>query len=176
MTASGVAETLRRLRREFDDAFALPIEFPSDDRAAFVLVRVGAEVHAVSSIDLRQIVRCPPVLPVPSSAPAFLGIAALRGVILGVYDLHAILRGEAVATSSGAWMLVCPDRQTALAVDAVIGHVHAARSAVLPIAQALPDAPVRALLEAGSSAYPLIDLPAVARRLGPSRQKVPTRR
>lgn len=171
MTAAGVSETLLRLRREFDDAFALPIETPSDDRLAYVLVRVGAQIHAVSSIELRQIVRSPPVLAVPSTAPAFLGIAALRGVILGVYDLQAILGGEALAASSGAWMLVCPDRQTALAVDAVIGHVHAARSAVLPIAQALQDAPVRALLDAGPSAYPLIDLPAVMRRLASGRQK-----
>jgi chemotaxis signal transduction protein len=52
-----------------------------------VEVQVGGERFAFSSREVREVVPCPPITPLPNLPLHHLGVAAVRGDIVGVVDL-----------------------------------------------------------------------------------------
>ncbi|MCC6558165.1 MAG: chemotaxis protein CheW [Polyangiaceae bacterium] len=84
------------------------------------LVSVGAQRIAIPAEDLREIVPLPDVTALPALPPWLLGIAEVRGELLGVIDLATIagMRGQRAA------MMAIVDGSRGplgLAVEAVLG-------------------------------------------------------
>ncbi len=92
MSAPDPTPFLRELRREFDLAFARPEEDRSR-AAGMALLGVGVRdlplalpLEALASIDAGRVVE-----PLPGAAPGVLGLAGLRGQLVAVFDLAALL-------------------------------------------------------------------------------------
>ena len=79
------------LRQAFDRSFA---DVPSVDGTGvqdLLDLRFGTAGYALRLGDLAALVADVQITPVPTSVPELLGIAAIRGSMLPVYDLGAIL-------------------------------------------------------------------------------------
>ena len=59
---------------------------PLDERVELLVFSLGSESYALPVPTLREIVRPPPLSPVPRAEPAILGVTMLRGEVVPVYD------------------------------------------------------------------------------------------
>jgi purine-binding chemotaxis protein CheW len=116
------------LRRDFDGAFALAAHAP-EPREAMLGVRVGGEVCMLPLADIQTVMRAGVVTPAPSSRRELVGVAAVRGRIVPVFDLAALL--GAAADTSRDWLVIAQGHPVAFAVAAVDGYVAVPRAAIV---------------------------------------------
>jgi purine-binding chemotaxis protein CheW len=113
--------TLAQLRSGFDRSFAA-IPRSGEDRASVILIRVAGEVLAIRPCEISGLVKSRKIVPVPSRLPELLGVTALRGALVPVYDLAALL-GVPRGTGGLSWLILAPgDTPIALAFDGFEGQ------------------------------------------------------
>ena len=87
-------------------------------------VRVGAENWLVDLADAGEIIRVPPVTPVPLTHPWFKGMTSIRGKLYSVVDFSAFLGGAPVSITDQSRLLLIGERfrtGAALLVDRSLG-------------------------------------------------------
>jgi chemotaxis signal transduction protein len=155
-----LAKTAEELRREFDAAFAAAPAPARPGAIAFLALRVGTEPFAVRLLDTAGLVPARKLVHVPSAHPALLGITGLRGAIVPVFSLAALLGRRGVAEDA-PWHLACGREggRIALAFTRYEGHVAAEASAVRDAGGArAADDHVVELLSTGGELRPVIGI------------------
>jgi purine-binding chemotaxis protein CheW len=157
--------SLEALRSAFDSAFATELRAPTEHVDVIVL-RAGGASFAVRVAELAGVVSYQAVAPLPCDDATALGIAAVRGAILPVYDLAASLgRG---ASPSNRWMLLAAGSdRVALAFDEIEQYVRVPRGGFVPAA---PHGSSSALVptevaRVGGAMWPVISIAEFLRRL-----------
>ena len=86
----------------------------------FLTFRLAGQLYALSSEEVREIIRVPAVARVPQAPEALLGIANLRGTVLPVIALHTLL-GKSSSLDAAASRAIVLDigAPVAVVVDAV---------------------------------------------------------
>jgi chemotaxis signal transduction protein len=117
------------LRDAFDRSFAgAPAESPPCDD--FLDVRLGPVRHALRVSEMAGLLADVRIAPLPSPIGELLGIAGLRGAILPVYDLRALLGYSTEAPPR--WVAIAAAAPVAFAFDAFERHLRVRRDAVVP--------------------------------------------
>lgn len=111
-----------RMRDAFDAQFEAPRTSELVETRDFVLVHAGGERVAIALDAIRAVVRCPAATPVPGARHGLIGIAAMRGEIVGMYELGALLGGQAGSTRADAWALLARVPSVGFVVDEFEGH------------------------------------------------------
>jgi chemotaxis signal transduction protein len=125
-----VSETpLERMRREFDAAFAEEVDLRPADTVDLLSVAVDGRRVAVPVGDLAAVQLCPPLTPLPGADARLIGIAGVRGALVLVYDLGALLGGR--RTEQRRFLaLRRPDATAGIGFDSLEGYLRLPRSAV----------------------------------------------
>lgn len=111
------------LRREFDASFIAMPRLHGGTQQAFLAIATGATGWALRLDDLAGIHRARHVTPLPGAPRDLLGIANLRGTVIPVYDLRALLSVDG-GDATPAWIAVtAPPLQLGLAFDRFDGYV-----------------------------------------------------
>lgn len=148
------------LRRAFDASFAQPPP-PSADDAPALAVHVAGEVLAVPLAGLCAVVTDHVVVPLPGGPPELLGIAAVRGELLSVHSLAALLGRTDPSRGPRTLLVVDRGAAIALAVDRVEGQIRLPRAAL-----ATPDGgTLRAAAGIDGARWLVVDLASVLRSL-----------
>jgi purine-binding chemotaxis protein CheW len=114
-------QALDRLRSAFDEGFALPY-VGREDPESVIQLRVGSEVFAIRTGRIAGLVKFRKIVHLPSRIPELLGVAALRGSLIPVYDVAALL-GIPAGVGGPSWLLLVPgDTVIGLAFDAFEGQ------------------------------------------------------
>ncbi len=122
---SADAERLDELRRAFDAAFAAPVPAPAECIPVIAL-RAGPFSCAVRIAEVGGVVPVGRLAVLPCEEPAMLGVAAVRGALVPVYDLSA-LAGSGRARAP-RWMLVAAGAdRVALAFDEIEDYLRVGR-------------------------------------------------
>lgn len=122
-----------KLRREFDASFAAPRADTTEEREVFLAIRVGDRPYAFRIRELSGTVVSPRLTPVPSTDRALLGLVAIRGAIVPVFDLAQIL-GEESTNRTARWIALSANPVSlAFAFSDLDGHLDLTRSALGPI-------------------------------------------
>jgi chemotaxis signal transduction protein len=110
------------LRRAFDRSFA---DARSVDRPAtedLLAIRVGGDPYALRLSEIAGLVADKRITRVPGPVSALLGLAGLRGAVVSVYDLSALMGYR--ASVSPRWLaLTAGIARIGLAFDQLEGHV-----------------------------------------------------
>ena len=124
-------DRVAELRDAFDRSFA---EAPSeaDAREDLLHVRLGAATYSLRLTEISGVFADMIITPLPSPVPALLGLVGLRGAILPVYDLRAML--GYVVEAKPRWLAIAEGISVGLAFDGFEGHIRVAREAILPSA------------------------------------------
>jgi purine-binding chemotaxis protein CheW len=159
MTARDVVvERAATLRREFDAQFASPPR-ESPETVDFLLVQIGGRPYAMRLAELGGIAKAGIVARAPTRRPELLGLAGIRGRVVGVYALATLL-GGADEHRPAAWLaLSAGSEPVALAFERLDAFVRVPRSSVHD--EAGPDAPgpfVRGVLETEGALRPVLDI------------------
>ena len=147
--------TIESVRRDFDAAFAEPIDAQiRAEQGALLVLRAGGQKFALRSRDVAGILCGKTVVPV-RGADAVLGVAGVRGELVSVFGLTELLRASREsAPANRTWLaLLRGDRRVALSFDEFDGYRDIADSGT-------------SIQAAGSSAPPFVTL--VAQRPGGS--------
>lgn len=116
------------LRAAFDRGFAAPPPEDAGERRAFLAIRVAGRDHAVALAEVAALFAGKQVTPLPSAAPALMGLAALRGEVVPVYRLSALLGGAADGDAPRWLILAAGARPVAFAFEALAGHLRPGRA------------------------------------------------
>jgi len=73
---------------------------------ARLAVRIGTESFLIDMSSAGEIVTAPPVTPVPWTKPWFLGLANVRGRLVGVIDLLCLAGGTPIAADDAQQLIV----------------------------------------------------------------------
>jgi purine-binding chemotaxis protein CheW len=157
--------TLEALRRAFDSAFAVE-PAAATERVDLVAVRAGGRSFAVRVSDFAGVVPFRGVAPVPCDEPAMLGLAAVRGAPLPVYDLAALLGDGSV--EAPRWMLLSAGtNRVALAFDEIEEYLRVSREQLVAAperARVTPSAAAE-LVRHGSSVRPVVSMTSLLKEL-----------
>jgi len=126
MSASPVTTTARISLREYQLALS---ERLHDAEAGAALpsklgLQLAGEGWVVELVDAAEVIKVPPISPVPLARGWFRGVANVRGNLYSVSDFSAFLGGEPVKLSAQARLLVLSERfrcSAALLVERSLG-------------------------------------------------------
>jgi chemotaxis signal transduction protein len=79
------------LRKQFDAAFAEPFAERTADVASFLAIRIDADEYALRVEEIRGFAAARKIVPVPSGVHALLGLAGIRGAVVPVFSLRALM-------------------------------------------------------------------------------------
>lgn len=155
-------DDLARLRADFDGSFTLPPAIRSDDHEPLLGLRLDGDPWALRLGDISALVAGRKIVPLPSALPAVLGVASLRGEVVAVYSLAALL-GYARPATPPRWLAVCRDAEpVGFAFSELDGYFEVPRHELLRPAgarahlhalvrdPARPDRPTISVLDAAS--------------------------
>ena len=87
----------------------------------YVRLRVAAEAYAIQVTQVREVSGLGEVTPVPGAPPGVLGVRNLRGQLVPVIDLAAVLGISRVGAPGYLLVVQVNGDQAGLAIDAVSG-------------------------------------------------------
>jgi purine-binding chemotaxis protein CheW len=121
-------DTAADLRRDFDSAFAAPMASRVVDVVDLLALRLGGQAVAVRLADITGVLARPRIVRLPSTTPHLLGLAGIRGRVVPVFHLAALL-GHHDDSDELRWLLLCGvDEPVALAFASFEGHLRVART------------------------------------------------
>jgi purine-binding chemotaxis protein CheW len=138
-------------------------------------VRIAGTAFALEAGLIQEVVRAPPITPLPG-APGFLvGVAAHRGDVLVIIDLARLLgRGQTVLTERSRMAIARADGMVvALVADEVLGLSRLAAANVQPPPLGTEDAEFIQGVALGAEPMHVLDL---HRALATARERATTRR
>jgi chemotaxis signal transduction protein len=162
-----VSDTASDLRRQFDGSFATARDTPSAEVLDLLGISVRGDPHAILLSAITSVFADQAITALPGRAPALLGITGMRGAIVPVFDLGAIL-GYPPA-SSPRWLAIAEraGKPVALAFDAFLGQLRVAPSAFAPRAANH----VTSVVQARDGVWPVIEIGSVLAGIDRERER-----
>ena len=157
MTDSGLDAKRAAMREEFDARFAQPPLLPQAPGERLLALRIGASGFALRLSEISGIQAQKRIVPLPGGPDGFRGLAGIRGRLVAVYSLAALL-GIRGAGEENWLVLTQGSEPIALAFPAFEGFIE--ESTLVP-AQERDTEHVREVLRAGSVVRGVIHLPSV---------------
>jgi chemotaxis signal transduction protein len=158
---SPVLERIDALRRAFDESFACPRSEQGAASLDFLTFSFGERRFALPVSELAVLEKRRKIVPLPNAARACLGVSGVRGKLVAVYDLSALLSLPPAADLR--WLLVpSAERGVAFAISELEGYRRAPAEAVFAREVAADDPCVAGLIHGDLSCSVL----SAARLLG----------
>jgi chemotaxis signal transduction protein len=111
------------MRRAFDAAFAQPVSLDRREELPALVVALGASRWVIRLRDIAGVARGRPPLPVPGASPSLLGLTGVRGMLVPVYSLAALLGLAEGPKVESRWLaLVSHGGTLGLAFDGLVRH------------------------------------------------------
>jgi purine-binding chemotaxis protein CheW len=139
-----------------------------DDDERFLTFRSDGRLYAVPAVSVSEVVRLPPIARVPQAPRSLMGLVNLRGSVLPVASVRALLgRDEAVSTPASRLIVLDGTTIVALAVDEVSSLVRVAqakvRTAEADVASEGGER-LRGVFESKSDVVKILDIPQLLRQ------------
>jgi purine-binding chemotaxis protein CheW len=148
------------MRTAFDCSFAQAHETCELAQQDFLAIRVAADPYAIRLADIAGLYVDRRITRLPSTDPAFIGIAGLRGALVPVYDLAALLGHP--SGESCRWLLLIGGTSLGLSFEKFEGHLRGPAAAVsTQVGERRTDGMTQELLHLGDAQRPLIQVSAL---------------
>lgn len=157
-----VALRFEDLKRSFDQSFQQPLVERGEELVHLLVVRIGTSRFALKVADLAGLARAQTVVPIPGADSGLLGLAGLKGRMIAVHSLAAMIGCQDLSTEQNRWMVLCRrEKEIALAFTAVTGTMMVPRTELSPVS---PGAPPHATDAVGSGVEQLwlLDVGSIA--------------
>jgi chemotaxis signal transduction protein len=146
------------MRRAFDESFSKPDPIRTERPVRLIAVRAQDVLLAIRSDQIQQILRCPPLTPLPGAPSSLIGIGGVRATVVGFHSLRALAAGSGAI--SGTWAILCGRTRTiGLVFDDIVASVDRSIDEL------------KGAIEIGGSSYLLIDLARIIEEIEPQGEK-----
>jgi chemotaxis signal transduction protein len=126
-----MSDALSSLRKAFDASFASRPQ-PPPPHQGMVALTAGGQPCLLPLSDVAGLHAHRRIVPMPGAAPGLLGLAGLRGRLLAVYSLAALLSAP---DGSADWLVVCGDGTLGLAFERFEGYFPLDPDSVAPMGE-----------------------------------------
>lgn len=147
------------LQHAFDQTFAdaaITDRAPLEDLLA---IRVGGRPFALRLSEVAGLFVDRTVTRLPTMVPELLGIMTVRGALVPVYDLAALLGWSSAA--SPRWLVIAAGTRVGLAFDQLDGHLRVPRQAITAHETASSSRHMQEVAQLEEGPRPIISLPSV---------------
>jgi chemotaxis signal transduction protein len=158
-------DRVAELRRAFDRTFQLPYQLTTKSVEPMIAFRTAGVALAVRVQHITGVIKRGVILPVPSIVPELLGVAAVRGLLVPVFNLAALL----VLPPSGEpqwFLLVNRETPIAFAFDGLEGRVEVDRAHLYVDETSSQRKHIHQLAEVGSTVRAVIDVLGLMEAIG----------
>jgi chemotaxis signal transduction protein len=156
------ARTLDELRTAFDQGFVSAPELASGATVRLLLLRVGDQPLAVRVAELARIERTGKIVALPGDVAGRLGLSAVRGRLVPVFDLAPLLGAPSDPGVPGLLLLPASRQDVAFGCSRLETLVEVPAEALQPAAPGRCFARLAALdLIREAEVWPVLDLPAL---------------
>lgn len=132
---SPVSEKAAELRRAFDEARAIPFSERAEQAENLLAIRISGDAYAIKVSEIAGLATGRKIIPLPGPIPELLGLAGIRGKLVPVYNLTALLGYSSDAEQPG-WLALCGTEECfALAFHEFEGYLRVARGELYPVEQ-----------------------------------------
>lgn len=160
-----VQERALEMRREFDAAFARPVEIDETIREKLLAIRIGGQPFSIRLSSIAGLFADKKITAVPGGHPALRGIAGFRGIVLPVYDLARLL--AITAAKQPRWLVIAKAAPVAVAFETFEAQLLARpHEVVTQSARSQHKDFARDFVRMPGFAAPILDLPSVLDALG----------
>ncbi len=162
MTETAIVLKIEELKSSFDRTFQEALVERNQQLEHLLIVRIGTARFALKVGDLAGLARAQTVVPIPTTDPGLLGLAGLKGRMVAVYSLAALIGSPALSTEPERWFVLCRcEERIALAFTAAEGTLMVPSSELCPVS---PGAPPHATdaVGSGSSRLWLLNVSSIA--------------
>jgi chemotaxis signal transduction protein len=153
---------LVQLREGFDQSFAEPPAQVGDPLEELLAIRIGVSPYALRLNEVAALEANRRITPVPSESAELLGVAGIRGAVVAVYDLAALLGQPRDA--SARWLGLAKGSQSAFAFSEFEGQLRVGREALSKTAEGSTWA-VHEVARSGGVLRPVIGLASLVSSL-----------
>lgn len=150
----------RELARAFDRSFAIARPAAPPALRDFLAIRVGGDSHAIALMEIAKLVPLGKLTALPGSPAECLGLAGVRGAVVPVYDLRALL-GYPVGANTAPWLAILAGARVALTLDAIDGHLRLSDSGMSGAAPTGHSSHIRHVVKTQDAVLPLVDIGSV---------------
>lgn len=160
MNSPAGPEVLNQLRRAFDEAFAAPVVDQPEDSATLIAIRVAGQPFALRATEIAALAKRGRIVPAPSRVAELLGLAGIRGELVPVYDLAALLGLS--RNGEPQWLaLTHQEAQLALAFDTIESLVEIRETDLFTDDTCPSGSHVLQLVRIGAETRAVVDIAAV---------------
>ncbi len=152
-----------QLRREFDAAFAQKATYATAETEALLAIRIGAEPFALRVPELANIARCGKVVPIPSGSAALMGLAGIKGAIVPVYSLPALL--NLPQTGAMHWLALCGKKNPIALAFSEFEHYFSAGRTAFCAAEAATNGHIREIVQSDDGVRSIVDIPSILKTI-----------
>jgi chemotaxis signal transduction protein len=176
MSENGGVAKLEELKRSFDRAFQDATIERELGLEHLLRIRVGTERFAVRVAELAGLMRTPTIVRLPTTVTGLLGLAGVKGRMVAMYSLGALLECQKGDGEEEYWSILCRfDDRIAFTFAAADGTLTVSRSELCPISSGAP-AHVTDTVGAGAARRWLLGLSWVAQAVADRTQAKPASR
>jgi chemotaxis signal transduction protein len=153
------------LRRSFDEAFARAHRPRATGLEDLLLVRIEGHPYALRIRELEGLHRAGKVVPLPSSCLELLGLAGIRGALVPVFSLPALLGYG--GRESPTWLVLCHGAEgrgrepMALGFGGLDGHVRVGPDQICGAAEGAARAHLQQMVRLPAGVCPLVDVRSI---------------
>ncbi len=152
------------MRQAFDRTFAEPPRTELRETESFLAIRLGNDPYMIRLTETAGLFADRKVTRLPSPVAELRGVAGLRGAVLPVYDLAALL-GYAAAPAA-RWLVVAKSAPVAFAFELFDGQLRIDLAEVVSHDGSSLRDHVREAVRTGDVVRPIVDLPSVLAEVG----------
>jgi chemotaxis signal transduction protein len=157
---TSISRRMSDLRRAFDESFARAHAVEQSTTVDLVMLRVDGEIYGVYLGEITGFQTGKKITGLPSPIPELLGLLALRGAFVPVYDLGALLGSS--AKRKPASTIVAKEALVAFAFDGFERHLRVERQSLARAESSAGKAEfVRELVRTHDGMRPILDLSAL---------------
>jgi chemotaxis signal transduction protein len=159
------ASDVSALRRSFDEAFARAHRPRVTGLEDLLLVRIEGHPYALRIRELEGLHRAGKVVPLPSSSVELLGLAGIRGALVPVFSLPALLGYG--GREPPAWLVLCQTAEArggeamALGFGALDGHVRVGPDQICGAADGATRAHLQQVVRLPAGVCPLVEVRSI---------------
>ena len=144
------------LRKAFDRAFAEPPAPEAEAAADYLGIRVGGSAYAVALSEIGAVFADKMIAPLPSGAAELLGVAGVRGDVVPVFSLAALIGQSGGGDAKPRWLVLARGGHAGFAFDTLDGHLRIPLASIAPAAS--PKSFVQANAVIGKEARPIVSI------------------
>jgi chemotaxis signal transduction protein len=156
-----IASKAAELRNAFDRARAIPFSTEAVERVESLLsIRVSGDPYAIRVSEISGLASDRKVVAFPSSIPELLGVASIRGGLVSVYSLAALL-GYSREADQARWLVLCgAEEPVGLAFSDLEGYLRVPLTQVYATDQRdAPRAHVKHVMRAADLVCAVVSIP-----------------